>query len=57
MKRIGLIMIGFVLGFIFTAIISMYTIKIDSIVSEGTAVDNAGVTITLFGNKFNYYYE
>ena len=57
MKRLMLILLGFILGMIFTAIMVIYTIKITKVESNGKIIDNAGITITLFGDDFNYYYE
>lgn len=57
MKKFILILLGFILGMIFTAIMAMYSVQITKIESNGKVIDNAGVTITLFGNDFNYYYE
>lgn len=57
MKKFILILLGFILGMIFAAIMAIYTIKITKVESNGKIIDNAGITITLFGNDFNYYYE
>lgn len=57
MKKFILILLGFILGMIFAAIMATYTIKITKVESNGKIIDNAGITITLFGNDFNYYYE
>lgn len=42
---------------IFTSMMAIYTIKITKVESNGKIIDNAGITIRLFGNDFNYYYE
>lgn len=57
MKKIILILLGFILGMMFAVIMAIYTIKITKVESNGKIIDNAGITITLFGNDFNYYYE
>ena len=57
MKNYLLILFGFIMGVIFTALVSIYSIKITRVESNGKNVNNAGITITLFGNDFNYYYE
>lgn len=57
MKKIILILLVFILGMIFSAIITIHSIKIVKIESNGKIINNAGITITLFGNDFNYYYE
>lgn len=57
MKKILFLLLGFILGFIFASIVSIYTIKIKNIISNGQNVNNAKITISLFGNSFDYYYE
>lgn len=57
MKKIILILLGFILSIIFLGIIGMHSIKIVKIESNGKIINNAGITISIFGNEFNYYYE
>ena len=57
MKKIILILLGFILGMIFLGIIGIHSIKIVKIESNGKIINNAGITISIFGNEFNYYYE
>ena len=57
MKKYLLILLGFMLGFIITSIISVYSLRIESIQSNGKNINNVGITISLFGSSFDYYYE
>lgn len=57
MKKIILILLGFIIGFIFASIVSIYEIKIENVKSNGQNINNVGITISVFGNSFNYYYE
>lgn len=57
MKNYLLILFGFIMGVIFTVLVSIYSIKITRVESNGKNVNNAGITISIFGNKFDYYYE
>lgn len=57
MKKIILILLVFILSIIFLGIIAMHSIKIVKIESNGKIINNAGITISIFGNEFNYYYE
>lgn len=57
MKNYLLILFGFIMGVIFMVLVSIYSIKITRVESNGENVNNAGITITLFGNEFDYYYE
>lgn len=52
-----LILLGFILGMIFSAIITIHSIKIVKIESNGKIINNAGITISIFGSSFDYYYE
>ena len=57
MKKYLLILLGFILGMIFLAIIGIHSIKIVKIESNGKIINNAGITISIFGSSFDYYYE
>lgn len=57
MKKYLLILLGFILGFIFASIISVYSLRIESVQSNGKNINNVGITISVFGNSFDYYYE
>lgn len=57
MKKIILILLGFILGMIFLGILVIHSIKIVKIESNGKIINNAGITISIFGSSFDYYYE
>ena len=42
---------------IFLSIIAIHSIKIVKIESNGKIINNAGITISVFGSSFDYYYE
>lgn len=57
LKKIILILLGFILSIIFLGILVIHSIKIVKIESNNKIINNAGITIKLLGNEFNYYYE
>lgn len=57
MKNYLLILLGFMIGFIFASIVSIYAIKVENVKSNGQNINNVGITISIFGNAFEYYYE
>ena len=57
MKKIIIILLGFIIGIIFSAIIAIHSIKIVEIESNGKKINNAGITFTILGAELNYYYE
>ena len=57
MKKYLLILLGFILGFVFASITCIYAIRIENVTSNEQNVNNVGITISIFGNNFDYYYE
>lgn len=53
MKKVLILLIGVIIG----VVISIYTLEIKGIKSEGKTLNNVGITISIFGFDFNYYYE
>ena len=57
MKKYLLILLGFMIGFIFASIVSIYAIKVENVKSNGQNINNVGITISVFGSSFDYYCE